>query len=342
MLVDSALLLLLGLVLAGFVHVFLHEKNLNRLLQSGKRTNIFKIALLGIPLPLCSCSVVPLAYQLRRSGIRKGEVATFLIATPETGVDSILLTYSLMDPVMTIARPISAFLTAITAGITETFFRDNDKPLETPLKADSCNSGCGCTENSGSTQNKKWYQKLIGGIHYAFTDLLADLALYLLIGYLLAGLVSALLGTNGEMLPAFLQNHWGGYAGALLIGIPLYICATSSTPLAAALLAAGFSPGAILVFLLVGPATNIASLAMVSKVLKGWATLRYLVVIIVVAIICGVSIDWIYSYFHISEVFHSGNAENESNPVYVIAAIVLSATILYMATQKALNKFLKA
>ena len=342
MLVDSALLLLLGLILAGFVHEFLHERNINRFLHGGKRTKIFKIALIGIPLPLCSCSVVPLAYQLRRSGVGKGGVATFLISTPETGVDSILLTYSLMDPVMTIARPISAFLAAITSGITETFFPDNDKPFDETIKTDSCNSGCGCSTKDTFINDKKWYRKFYDGIHYAFTDLLGDLAFYLLIGYLLAGLVSALVGTNGEILPTILQNRWGSYAGALIIGVPLYICATSSTPLAAALLAAGFSPGAILVFLLVGPATNIASLAMVSKVLKGWATIRYLVVIIVMALICGITVDWIYNHFHITEVFQSSESEEGKSLVYITAAIVLSVAILYSISKKSYNKYVKS
>lgn len=338
MIVDSALLLLLSFALAGLLSLVLNAKNIQRLVSGGKRREVLVTALVGVPLPLCSCSVLPVAYQLRRAGVSKAGTASFLIATPESGVDSILLTYSLMDPVMALARPIAAFLTAFTAGNVEAAFPDsehnqNSSNAGRQTQPAVCCTSCGCSNATEQTApielldqippNPTLLSRLKSGIRYGFTDLFNDLAVYLLIGYVLAGLVVVIFGGQLMVLPEWLMSGWGAYLGAIVIGLPLYICATSSTPLAAALLVAGFSPGAVLVFLLVGPATNIASLAVVSKILKGPAMVRYLASILVVAIVCGIAIDWIYRTFNLPVIFRSGGHEHAAWYHLVAGAIFI-------------------
>lgn len=337
MIVDSALLLLVSFALAGLLSLVLNAKTIGRLVSGGQRREVFMTALVGVPLPLCSCSVLPVAYQLRKAGVSKAGTSSFLISTPESGIDSILLTWTLMDPTMTIARPISAFLTAFAAGNLEAAFPD-DRQSGGEAKTEPaacCSTGCGCAEKAAPIEilaappKQPLHARLLSGIRYGFTDLFNDLALYLLVGYLLAGLVVVTLGGDLLTLPTWLTHGWGGYAGAIVVGLPLYICATSSTPLAAALLVAGFSPGAVLVFLLVGPATNVASLAVVSKILRGPAMARYLISIVVVAVFCGIAVDWIYRTFDLPIAFRSG--AHEHAVWYHLAAGALLVFLLFLA-----------
>ncbi|HWR82521.1 MAG TPA: SO_0444 family Cu/Zn efflux transporter [Candidatus Deferrimicrobium sp.] len=339
MLADSALLLLAGLALAGVVRALLNERNISRLVEGNKVGAVFKAALFGVPLPLCSCSVLPVAYQLRQSGLSRGATVSFLIATPESGIDSIMLTYSLIDPVMTIARPLTAFLTAAAAGLTEMYFDGRNNQPSTPPPthpADTCL--CDCTAPVSVNDPPSLAVRLWAGLKYAFTDLLTDLAPYLAAGYILAGLVGALFGGAMFHLPEVLQTGWGAYAAAILIGVPLYVCATSSTPLAAALLAAGFSPGPVLVFMMVGPATNVASLVVVSRILKGWAVVRYLLSIVLVALLAGVATDWIYGHFGFRMKSAGANAMDSHHWIAVVAASVLTILIVLPLARKLLRR----
>ena len=327
LLVDSAFLLLVGLFLAGILHLVLNEKIVNRFLKRGGRSDIFRAALLGIPLPLCSCSVLPVAREFHKSGVSKEAVTSFLISTPETGVDSILLTYALTDPLLTVARPVTAFLTAATAGLFESMYPDGKQVREIP--ADDCGDACACSSTATDAANRSLPSRIWSGIRYAFTDLLADLAPYLFFGYVLAGLVAVALGVDMLDVPEALKSGWGGYIGAIVVGLPLYICATSSTPLAAALLSLGFSPGAILVFLIVGPATNVASLVVVSKILRGWSMVRYLISIIVVAVVCGIVVDRLYDLLGVAGAYRIGEGGWQAAWLNTSAAILLAAAIIY-------------
>jgi uncharacterized membrane protein YraQ (UPF0718 family) len=182
--------------------------------------------------------------------------------------------------------------------------------------------------------------RIRNGLKYAFTDLLEDLAPYLLVGFALAGLVGAILGSEMVILPESVRTGWIGYAGAIIIGLPMYVCATSSTPLAAVLLAAGFSPGAILVFLLVGPATNIASLVVVKKIIGGWATVRYLAAIVLVAVVSGIAVDRIYRLLDMTAQYQAGGgAEHGASWLSVACAVLLSVLIVFYAGRKLIGKF---
>ena len=337
LLVDSALLLLVGIGLAGLIHAVLDQTSIRRFLGRRPKAQVFRSALLGVPLTLCSCSVLPVAYELRRSGLGRGGTVSFLISTPETGIDSILLTYSLMDPLLTVARPVTALVTAVVAGLTETAF-EKSKTIQTePAVIETC-----AVPDSSSRETRKGgsmsVRSLWSGLRYGYSDLLNDLAPYLLLGYLLAGLVGAILGGTGGELPEWLQGGWAGYVGAIVIGLPLYICATSSTPLAAALLAAGFSPGAMLVFMIVGPATNIASLIVLRKILRGWALARYLLVIVTVALLAGLAVDRIYDFFGLAPSLTSPEQVYDTGWMYGLSAAVLAALIITATGRKAIRR----
>ncbi|UCD63658.1 MAG: SO_0444 family Cu/Zn efflux transporter [Candidatus Zixiibacteriota bacterium] len=338
MLVDSAFLLLVGFVLAGVVRLLLNEKTIPRLFYGSRKILVAKAALVGVPLPLCSCSVLPVADQLRRSGLNRGATTAFLVSTPETGVDSIALTYSLTDPVMTIARPVTAFVSAMAAGL---FVSATETPqAATVTDAATGEPSCACSPHAdaGNSPASLWV-RMAAGLRYAFVDLLGDLAPYLFFGYLLAGLVAVFLGGDITSVPDTLRVGWGGYLGAIVVGLPLYVCATSSTPLAAVLLSAGFSPGAVLVFLLVGPATNLASLTVVRKILSGWATVKYLAAIIVVSVIFGVALDRVYVALDFTPAYLSRTSGGEAGFVNIASAALLAIYITYWTVRKAVRRW---
>jgi len=340
MLVESALFFLLGLILAGVIWLVLNEKNVRRIVGENKYQAVFRAALVGVPLPLCSCSVLPVARQLRESGVGKGGTVSFLIATPESSVDSILLTYSLTDPLLTVARPIAAFLTAVVAGVAESSFEDSTIsrraiPVSQPVAA--CCDSCCAAEPPAATSGGA-FAKLTAGLRHSFTTLIGDLAPYLLMGYLLAGLVAALLGPHMDRLPVALTSGWAAYVGAAVVGVPLYVCATSSTPLAAVLLASGFPPGAILVFLMVGPATNIAALTVLKKILGLAASLRYLASIVIVSVACGLALDWLYKALKVTPSYALGGENGHAGWFSIAGAVVLSALILWHTIAPRLKK----
>jgi uncharacterized protein len=347
LLLDSAHYLILGFILAGVVHVALNDKNILKLVKGKRWSEILKATFFGIPLPLCSCAVLPIAKQIRESGISRGATAAFLVATPQTGIDSIMLTYSLTDPLLTVARPASAFITAITAGFVEEGFGKPEPPKPEPAKpkfslrsAPAAVPSCCATNEKVETKPLSLARRLWDGQKYAFTSIVSNLATYLLLGYVLAGLVTSLVGTEPLALPETFRTGIGGYIGAILIGVPLYICASSSTPLAASLLVAGFSPGAIMTFLLVGPATNIASIVVVSKILSGWGTVRFILVIVVVGVICGLITDQLYHVFGMDTIYTSGEHCHpaEGTLLTIASSIIISLIMLYWSARKLITR----
>ena len=280
--------------------------------------------------------MLPAAVSLRKQGANKGAVTSFLIATPESGVDSISITYALLDPVMTVARPVAAFFTAALAGIAENLF-DKDKATEAVIPdlscpVDGCCDGQQCDPQL-HRQHHTTVEKTIAGLRYAFTEFWDDLAGWFFVGLLIAGIITVLIPDDifsrhlGSGLPAMLLM--------LAVGIPLYICATASTPIAAALILKGVSPGAALVFLLAGPATNVASLTVLGGVLGKRATGIYLAAIAVSAVVFGLLVDQVYTLLGISARATVGQAA-ESIPLWLewIAAAVISALSVKPLYQK--------
>ncbi len=239
--------------------------------------------------------------SLQKQGASNGATTAFLISTPESGVDSIAITYALLDPIMTVARPVVAFVTATAAGIAENLFSlKGEGPRITPdfsCPIDGCCDGSNCSPEE-HRRHHAFGEKLKAGCKFALTDLWGDLAGWFFIGLILAGLITVLIPDDifgkylGAGLPAMLLM--------LAVGIPLYICATASTPIAAALILKGVSPGAALVFLLVGPATNVASLTVLTGILGKRATAIYLTTIAVSAVLFGLLVDQVYASLGLS------------------------------------------
>jgi uncharacterized membrane protein YraQ (UPF0718 family) len=271
--------------------------------------------------------VLPAAVSLRKQGATSGATTAFLISTPESGVDSIFITYALLDPIMTIARPVVAFITAAVAGITENFFGSgNQKTKIVPdlsCPVDGCCDGQNCSPEEHRNHHTM-REKLSASMRFAVVDLWGDLAGWFLVGIILAGLITVIIPAD------IFGNYLGGGVPAMLlmlaIGIPLYICATASTPIAAALILKGVSPGAALVFLLAGPATNMASLTVLTGILGKRATAIYLAAIAVCAVLFGLVVDQIYAWLGISAQAVVGQA-SEIVPAWAgwVAALVILA-----------------
>jgi uncharacterized membrane protein YraQ (UPF0718 family) len=253
--------------------------------------------------------VLPAAVALRKQGATRGATTAFLISTPESGVDSIAVTYALLDPIMTVVRPVAAFLTAMAAGIAENLSRPpkNTTPevLLPSCPVDNCCDGKDCSpaEHAGHHSTG---EKIRAGIRYAFTDLWGDIAGWFFVGIFLAGLIGVFV--PDDFLPVYLGGGLSSMLLMLAVGIPIYICATASTPIAAALILKGVSPGAALVFLLAGPATNMASLPVLLKTLGRRATLLYLTAIAVCAVFFGLGTDALYGFLKTSPVAVLGTA----------------------------------
>ncbi len=300
LLTESAPYILFGLVVAGMLRMFLGPGTVARHLGRGRFTSVLKAALLGIPIPLCSCGVLPAAASLKKQGANNGATSAFLISTPESGVDSMAITYALLDPLMTVARPVAAFITATVAGITENLFpgaRQGETAPDLTCPVDGCCSGIGCSPKDHKSHHG-FIEKIRFGLTYAINDIWGDLAKWFFIGLLLAGIITVVIPDT------VFERHLGAGLPAMLImlviGIPLYICATASTPIAAALIIKGVSPGAALVFLLAGPATNITSLTVLIGVLGRRATIIYLASIAIFSVALGLILDQIYQTSGIS------------------------------------------
>ena len=408
---ESAPWLLLGLILAGLLKVFVPMAWMQKQLGGHGFKTVVKAAMLGAPLPLCSCGVIPAAVGLRRAGASKAATTSFLVSTPETGVDSIAVSYVLLGPFMAIIRPIAAICSAIVAGLlvgrddddgkpitAKSAAKDNEVPaasccgpkaepiqsccsssVKEPIKADSCcssekkatikmtpmaasslmNSNASAytnvshvsvikTEKTGSScstaapvtpekvvvvkkgaccdtstkvsadtsavhhqseadsccastqdiatelKSESVLTRVVVGLKYAATDLVRDTTLWLLVGLFFAALVQT-------YVPGDFLAKWGDGILAMLvmvlISVPMYICATASTPIAAGLLLAGVSPGAVLVFMMTGPATNIATLGIVTKELGKRALWGYLGGVVGVALIAGMLVNYLVATF---------------------------------------------
>jgi uncharacterized membrane protein YraQ (UPF0718 family) len=305
---DTAFWLLLGLLAAGIIKSFIAEDTMQRWVGGSGFAAVSRAALFGAPLPLCSCGVLPAAIGLHRSGASKEATVSFLISTPETSVDSIAVTYALMGPVMAVYRPIAALVSAIITGMMTALTKTEVSVAAAAEKtADACCSSeealvqktcCagGSDEDSAptccasETPVAEQQSRLFNAVKYAASELLDDIAAWMAVGIVIAGVMLT-------YIPPDWLAQWGQGLSAmlvmLLVGIPMYICAVASTPVAAGLIMAGVSPGVALVFLLVGPATNIAGLALVSRELGFKVTLVYLAGIAVVSVGMGLLLEYL-------------------------------------------------
>lgn len=352
--------LLFGFFVAGLIKVYLPKAFLTRLLGREDLPSILRASLLGAPLPLCSCSVLPTAIGLRRSGASKSATMAFLVSTPETGVDSIAVSAALLDPYLTVARPVGAVVSATAVGVATMLVGGSGSVVEARMSADR-QSVADCCEHDGaaaavvvdvgdkavehrhdhmhdlsnedeaSMPGASAKDKLAAACRFGFGPLFDDIVPSLLVGIMIAAAFSMLLPT--DILASGLGQGWVGLLLAALLGLPIYVCASASTPVAAALLAKGLSPGAALVFLLVGPATNIASLLVLQREFGRRLVVVYLLVLVTTAIALGALTDWAYDAMRVP-VQTALDHGHEASVVGSAAAIVL----LLLAARAALRR----
>jgi len=288
-LLVSAPYLLFGFLISGVIHQFVPMETVKKWLGAENKSTIFKAALVGIPLPLCSCSVIPTAVTLRKSGASNGATSAFLISTPESGVDSISITYALMDLPMTIIRPIAAFFSAFFAGLLQYWFNDFKLPeseVDAPVKS--------CCGSKKTVEKKSLKENMRGVFQYAFGKLSDDIAGWLTLGIFLGALINFIVPADFFTSMSMIENR----LMILLIGVPLYICASASTPIAVSLMLKGLSPGSALLLLLVGPATNISNIAVLQKYIGKKGVIFNVFSIVFVALIFSFLVDYLYmNYF---------------------------------------------
>ena len=269
--------------------------------------------------------MLPAAVSLRKQGANTGATTAFMISTPESGADSIAITFALLDPIIAVARPVVAFFTAAVAGVAENLFSSGGKSSfpshDLTCLVDGCCDGIDCPPEEHS-QHHTFTEKIRAGLNFALTELWGDMAVWFFLGLLFAGLITAVIPE--EIIG---RNLGGGIQSMLImlaVSIPLYICATASTPIAAAMILKGVSPGVALVFLIAGPATNVTSLTVLLGILGKRATTIYLVSIALMTVIFGLVLDQIYTFFGISAQAIIGQAA-EIMPVWAewTGAIIL-------------------
>lgn len=281
--------LLLGFFLAGMMHAFIPNYLFHKYLSKNSFRSVLNAAMLGIPLPLCSCGVIPTGMSLHKEGASNGAVVSFLIATPQTGVDSILATYSLMGLPFAIIRPIAALFTALLGGTFANWM--NLAPAKVTSSDCTCSSdSCGCSSHQSEEKPGTVWSKFVYGLHYAFVDMMQDIGRWLVLGLLIAGLITVYVPDS--FFELFKDNSLASIFLVLLCAIPMYLCSTGSIPIAVALMMKGFSPGTALVLLMAGPAVNMASILVVNKVLGRKTMLVYIASIVCGAILFALGIDY--------------------------------------------------
>ena len=333
---ESAVYMLFGFFIAGILYVFIKPETVGRYLGKGKVRPVLLAALAGIPIPLCSCGVLPAAAGLKGQGANNGATMSFLISTPESGIDSIPLTFALLDPIIALIRPAAAFIIAIVTGLFENvLLPPKSSPDNIPEIVCSGSGGCcstGTLENQGEPVEKPFIAKIVTGLKFSFVDLLGDIGKWFLLGIILAGIITYMIPDS--LFESYLNNNFTAMLVMLVAGIPMYVCATASTPIAAALVMKGLNPGAALVFLLAGPATNIASISMISGLFGKKSLLIYLSSIAICSIILGLFTDMIYYGMGVSATANAGQAANII-PYYIqiSSAVILAALIIFAFCQ---------
>ena len=338
---EASIYLLVGFFVAGLLHVYLPANLISRHLGRNDARSVGLAALFGAPIPLCSCGVLPAAASLQKQGAGRAPLVSFLISTPETGVDSVALTYGLMGPVMAVVRPMVAVATALIAGIASMGVKED--PEGAPPVDVACDDACaesGAHEDSrddgGGAPGRS--RRFLHSLEYGFSSVLDDIALSLLVGLVLTGILSGLLpdGFFTDVL------GWGSglmpMLAMIVLGLPLYLCASASTPIAAALMAKGLSPGAALVFLLVGPATNLATMTVVGQLLGRRHLGVYLGAIVLVSLAAGLLVDaTLADFIHVAPFGDPGQDGDVLFALKALSAVGLALLLLRSFRRKGLG-----
>ncbi len=318
--------ILFGLFFAGILHELVPDSIVTKHLGKENIASVVKSTLFGIPLPVCSCGVIPLATSIKKSGASKGATLSFLISTPITGVDSLLATYGMFGWAFTIYRALTSMIIAIVAGIATNLF-DKEEVLEVE-EVKSCCSSSSCCDSE--VKEKKGFS-LKGALHYAFVTLLGDIAKALFWGLLIGALITIMIPQNlSEIL---LEYGWLSYLIVIMIAVPMYVCATASLPIAAALMLSGVSAGAAFVFLSAGPATNTVTIGVVKKMLGTRSLYIYLGSIIIGSILFGLELDYLFSLQDIDPK-SLVQMKEEAGVIAIVSSLILWGFMLYFVARE--------
>lgn len=336
--------ILLGFLIAGVLHVFVNQRLMARHLSGSGWKPVIKAAMLGIPLPLCSCGVLPTAVSLRRQGASHGATTSFLIATPQTGVDSIAATYSLLGLPMAIMRPIAALAGAVFGGMAVDRNQErHDMPTEHAAHA-ACQSAT-CADDIDEQPSRPFIAKIIESIRYGLVDMVASVGKWLVIGLIVAALITVFL--PDELLLSLSAHPLLAMLLMVALAVPMYVCATGSIPIALSLMLKGLTPGVGFVLLMAGPAANFASVMVLSKSLGRRTTAVYVGSVIVTALFFGIIIDYLLPahWFVPTGMLHTGCHGHEAFPLFpslcsalLAGLLVYSAIRSYRNNHKQINK----
>lgn len=322
--------IMLGATIAGILHVVISRGFVARQTGNKKWSSVVKASLFGVPLPLCSCGVVPMASYLKKAGASRSSVVSFLISTPQTGIDSMAATYGMMGPFMAVYRPVAAFIAGIASGtlthLTDRKGKDNrdeDQHVHEPERAKGLKS------------------RITGMLRYAYIESISEIAVNFIIGLAVAAVLSMIIPDDffagtvfSRGLPAMLL--------LIAVGIPMYICSTSSIPVAMTLLIKGFSPGAVFVFLMAGPATNAASLAVLARILGKKQTVMFLLSVIVTSLLGGLVLDGLINLtgYDISKALpsHTHGGETGTSWFLIIVSLIFLTLLAYNIARKITEK----
>jgi uncharacterized membrane protein YraQ (UPF0718 family) len=341
--------ILFGLVFAGILHELVPETIVTKHLGKESISSVIKSTIFGIPLPVCSCGVIPLATSIKKSGASKGATLSFLISTPITGVDSILATYGMFGWVFTIYRVFTSMIIAMVAGVLTNIFDKTEEEVKPAFHAASmtkmnmakpsftatnsfslspkieeetpscCSSGMGEGDKKAPFSMRKAF-------HYAFFTLLSDISKPLFWGLIIGAVITVAIPQN--LSDILVEYSWLSYIIVIAIAVPMYVCATSSLPIAAGLMLSGVSAGAAFVFLSAGPATNTVTIGVVKKMLGSRALYIYLGSIVVGSVLFGLGLDYIFSAIDINpqSLVHMGE---HAGVVAIMSSIALWSFVLY-------------
>lgn len=316
--------ILLGFLIAGLMHAFIPQQTFARHLSGTGWKAVVKAAIIGIPLPLCSCGVLPTAIGMRRNGASKAASTSFLIATPQTGVDSIAATWSLLGPAFAVIRPIAALFTALFGGIAVGKSESAENKGTSNNLSDCgqklCESGSPNHHSHSESQNSseiniqkpKFFNRCLAALRYGFIDLVGSIGSWLIAGLVIAAIITVYVPE--DFFSILGKTPVLSMIAVLIIAIPMYVCATGSIPIAMSLVMKGLSPGTALVLLMAGPAANFASFTLISREMGKKSAAIYLAAIIIGAMAFGLAIDYLLpsSWFSISAMHatcHHGGSE---------------------------------
>lgn len=315
---EMAPYLLLGFLFAGILYAWFPAEKVFKYLGKRNFRSVLNASLIGIPLPLCSCGVIPTGISFFKNGASKGASVSFLISTPQTGVDSIMVTWSLLGWPLAVIRPVIALFTGIFGGI---LTNRNDRGHDEEIRAKET--------LELNVRNKK--TGLIGMLRYAFVDFLQDIVKWLVLGLIIAAAMAVII--PDDFFTDYISNDYISMLAILIASIPLYVCATGSVPIAAVLIMKGLSPGAAIVFLMAGPATNAATISVIGSAMGRKTLITYLFSIITGALFFGILINEILPrdfFLRAMSHLHHGQHEHGFLPYWLQAgsAVILSIFML--------------